>query len=195
MGRPFPVPRPSVFLRGPGDVRTRPRPPGREPPPLPGTRKKPLGTPPPSPRERDLNRLNTGARFRSHRLTWLTQGDSGAPLNDWVDMVSTWVLRSRYDPDTFLFGDEGTGDWTVEFLNGAEVVYHDTPAKIWSEFFASSSKGMFIYYRCKEEGRPYDLLREGSRTVTAKQKRIRDVLRNEGSRAYGDIRRRLGSVA
>lgn len=185
MGRTFPVPRPSVFLRGPGDVRERPRPGGREPPPLP-TRKRPLGSPPPTPRERDLNRFGTGARFRSHRLTWL-QGDHGAPLNDWVDMVSTWVLRSRYDSDLYLFGDEGTGDWTVEFLDGATVVYHDTPASVWSEFFSSSSKGMFIYYRCKEEGRPYDLLREGSRKVTAKQKRIRDVLRNEGSRAYGHL--------
>lgn len=154
---------------------------------MPGTRKRPGGGPPPIPSSHvNLDRLGTGARFKSNRLTWLTSGsETAAPLGDWVDMVSTWVLRSKYDSYVYLFGDQGLGDWTVEFLNGAEVVYHDTPASIWNEFFNSSSKGMFIYYRCKEEGRPYELIREGTRTVTAKQKKIRDATRNEGSRAFG----------
>lgn len=182
MGRPFPPPRPSVFTRREFPRREPPPLPNRGPPPLPKTRKAPvtaLG------RDVDLNRLGTGAKFRSNRLTpWVTP-DVAAPLNEWVDVVSTWVLRSRYDSYVYLFGDEGLGDWTVEFLDGATVVYHDTPAKIWDEFFTSSSKGMFIYYRCKEEGRPYELIREGTRTVTAKQRFIREAIKNEGSRAFG----------
>lgn len=172
MARSVPPPLPPSYRR-------------KEPPPLPRTRVPPLRG---IQRDIDLNRLGTGANFRSHRLTWLNAprgAMSGAPLNEWVDVVSTWVLRSRFDPGFALFGDSGTGDWQVEFLNGAEVIYHDTPVTIWTEFFNSSSKGMFIYYRCKEEGRAYELIQEGYREVTAKQRKIRDAIKNEGLRALG----------
>lgn len=144
----------------------------------------PRAQPPPLPGSRDLDRLGTGADYRSHRLTGMDQLQ-GAPLDSWVDVVSTWVYRSMFKAPQG--GQDGqspsSGDWYVEFLDGSLVVYHGTPFDVWRDFFNSSSKGQFIYYRCKETHRPYETLRGPQRAVSAKHRKIRDVTRHEGSRA------------
>ena len=131
--------------------------------------------PPPLPGQRNLDRLGTGADYRSHRLTGITEVQ-GAPVNAWVDVVSTWVLRSRFD----MQEGASTGDWMVEFLDGSLVVYRNTTPDVWGDFFNSPSKGLFIHYRCAVVGRAYDTLRGPQRVVTDKHRKLRDVLRNEG---------------
>ncbi len=143
----------------------------------------PKAAPPPLPAQRDLDRLGTGAEFTSHRLTGGFENDAIlAPVNAWVDVVSTWVLRARFDPHPDLPDGRKSqlGDWKVEFLDGSLVNYDMTPAADWVDFFQSSSKGHYILERCKNANRPYTLLRGPQRKVSAKQRFIRDVTRNEG---------------
>lgn len=141
-----------------------------KPPPI----RRPGRTPPPLPSER----ANLGpvfeSPFRSDRERY-GEIDLAAPLNEWVDVVSTWVNRARFEPYVYLvdpWAEDVAGDWYVEFDDLALVVYPDTPITVWEEFVNSSSKGMFIHYRCKEEGRSYTLLRAGSRTVTPGHREI-----------------------
>lgn len=144
----------------------------------------PRVAPPPLPSQRNLDQLGTGADFRSHRLTGGFESDAPtlAPVNAWVDVVSTWVLRARFDPHPDLPNGQKsqTGDWKVEFLDGSLVAFRMTPAADWIDFFQSSSKGSYIYHKCKLAGRAYDTLRGPQRKVSAKHRFLRDVTRNEG---------------
>lgn len=144
---------------------------------LPIARHAPRVEPPPLPGQRDLNQLGTGADYRSHRGAGLGDTIQGAPLDSWVDVVSTWVLRSMYRTTHDVEGNPAqVGDWYVEFLDGSLVVYHNTSNDVWVDFFNSSSKGQFIYYRCKEIHRDYETLRGPQRTVSNKHRFLRDVL-------------------
>ncbi len=157
------------------------------PPPLPARR---VLRPPPLPSSRNLDQAQAAPEdnFRSNRTTGDLGDDiRGAPMGgEWVSVTSTWVLRSSFKRHPELPNGQPSmkGDWFVEFLDGSLVVYRMTGVDVWGDFFNSSSKGQFIYYRCKETHREYELLRGPSRKVTAKHRKIRDVVKHPERRKY-----------
>lgn len=141
----------------------------------------PRVAPPPLPSSRNLDQLNTGDPHRRGRLANL-DGDVPAPVGEWVSKVSTRVLRSMFEPNPDLPDNRQskTGKWHVEFLDGTYGYYPQTDVQTWVEFYNSGSWGQFIHYRCKLVGREFVKLRGPQRKVTARQRFIRDVTRNEG---------------
>lgn len=137
--------------------------------------------PPPLPGQRNalhnLDYLGTGARFQSGRNIQFGPR-TGAPVGEWIDVVSTWVLRTRFDP----YPNSTAGDWRVEFLDGFACNYPNTPGSVFTDFFNSSSKGAFIYYRCKVNKRFYIEEKDAFRKPDQKQLFLRDVSPMEGSR-------------
>lgn len=96
-------------------------------------------------------------------------------VNVWLDIESTWVNRTYFQCDT-ADSDEMPefGDWFVEFLDLAIIVYPNTPTGIFHNFLQSPSHGVHLHVKCLEEGRYYETLREAQRKVTKEMKDRRD---------------------
>ncbi len=97
-------------------------------------------------------------------------GDEDAPLDAWIDCVSTWVERYRFEP--YPAGTHG--EMVIEFLDGAVCSYPNTPNADFFDLHNSSSKGMWVYYQCKLKDRPYKEVRKAFKTVTAAKKAARE---------------------
>ena len=111
-----------------------------------------------------------------HSAIWdLTENLEIIP-NAWFDIESTWVERAYFHVGVTDQGDlANSGDWYVEFLNGAIVVYPNTRTNTFRDFLQSASHGVHLYEVYARNKRDYILLREPTREVSQEQRDRRDV--------------------
>ncbi len=121
-----------------------------------------------------------------------------AKVNEWYDVVSTWVSRVRFawtstargGPPSVPTSDPRSrkGYLSVEFLSGATVEYNNPqPYSVFDDMINSSSKGSYIWHASPGLIRqPYTLLSPAIRKVTAEMRRLREPkTRGRGRRFIG----------
>jgi hypothetical protein len=83
------------------------------------------------------------------------------PVMEWVQADSSNVDRAAYN--------EETSQMFVQFLSGAIYRYEAVPPSIWADYLASNSKGMFVWYILRNNGRDnrfaYENIRTGTRVI------------------------------
>jgi hypothetical protein len=108
-----------------------------------------------------------------------------APVNTWIDVMSTWLSRVRFSwapvrggPPTQPTKDpkQRTGYLQVEFLSGATVEYtNPQPYSVFDDLINSSSKGYFLHHAQSHlYTQPYTLLSPPIRKVTAEMRKLRE---------------------
>jgi len=95
-------------------------------------------------------------------------------VNVMCDVESTWINRAYFE----IVRDGGWtkhGNFYVEFLSLAQVVYPSVPVTDWIDFVRSGSHGLWLYMTYHQTGRDYELLREAKQVVTADDRKKRDI--------------------
>ncbi len=127
-----------------------------------------------------------------------------AQVNEWYDVVSTWVSRVRFawtstargGPPSVPTGDVRgrKGYLSVEFLSGATVEYNNPqPYSVFDDMINSSSKGYYIHHASSQLiKQPYTLLSPAIRRVTHEIRNLREPKKPVRGAPQGRGRRFIG---
>lgn len=96
-------------------------------------------------------------------------------VNVWCDIESTLVERAFFALDRERDGWGKTGQFFVELLSGARLVYPDASLQDWRDFIASPSHGTWLQVVYFEGKKPYEVIREATKKVTREMKDKRDI--------------------